>query len=644
MNDDLYRMAACLLSTNIVQVLDDICSGADYSKITDSNIIVEIYYAQQLIPSNLSQSIWDSTKLPLYRENISRMSSIIGKYMSSITDDNWGNILQETRFENKASLIDIFSIYKAYKRVSGKTIRNLLENQTISLYHILTQRTLVSQYSDEISQYMKSTPETAELLLTLIEKDGGDSKKLLFPQALSKEDKTSILESYIDWDNANPNYIKLIKNSSGNSSLKISDELKNAAQIRYNQMMDELFKKHPGIEYGIYVRFNENQTEVSNCRFEGNDLIASYSTRWIDSNPDFPTLLNNFIYVFGYVDSNFRSSFPAKKSELGIAETGLGVRGEREYTTGFAHQQFSSLYSLQMRGYCQYLNDTLGIDFEQIFKWFFNIYLSEEFNIDGFVFNASSEGTTTLEKIRNLASEIDGILKQFKLYCKHKHINRDLIIISSEHVPFEEVPSLVSSKYVYSGSAECQNIGRLLCSDQALLNYTPNHKGKYRNFLELVHAETLSFAEFFPFQRENILLLADYGTISIENGIIIPNPNRMHILKELYENDVICLHHVLCEDIRAEIEAMILAGELRTESTLFSTPEAQYLNYMLNKKEFSNGLDLRNRYIHSSYPLDDRQKLDYIELLKIMVLIIIKINDDICTSIDSETTFVSPAT
>lgn len=138
MNDDLYRMAACLLSTNIVQVLDDICSGADYSKITDPNIIVEIYYAQQLIPSNLSQSIWDSTKLPLYRENISRMSSIIGKYMSSITDDNWGNILQETSLVFKESLIDIFSIYKAYKRVSGKTIRNLLENQTISLYHILT--------------------------------------------------------------------------------------------------------------------------------------------------------------------------------------------------------------------------------------------------------------------------------------------------------------------------------------------------------------------------------------------------------------------------------------------------------------------------------------------------------------------------
>ena len=33
-----------------------------------------------------------------------------------------------------------------------------------------------------------------------------------------------------------------------------------------------------------------------------------------------------------------------------------------------------------------------------------------------------------------------------------------------------------------------------------------------------------------------------------------------------------------------------------------------------------------------------------IELLKIMVLIIIKINDNICTSIDLETTFMSPAT
>ena len=63
----------------------------------------------------------------------------------------------------------------------------------------------------------------------------------------------------------------------------------------------------------------------------------------------------------------------------------------------------------------------------------------------------------------------------------------------------------------------------------------------------------------------------------------------------------------------------------------FSKPEQDYLNYILNKSEFSNGLDLRNKYIHDTCPLDEKiQRQDYMELLKIMVLIMIKINEEFC--------------
>ena len=52
---------------------------------------------------------------------------------------------------------------------------------------------------------------------------------------------------------------------------------------------------------------------------------------------------------------------------------------------------------------------------------------------------------------------------------------------------------------------------------------------------------------------------------------------------------------------------------------------------MLNKAEFSNGLDLRNRYIHDTCSLNEEmQQQDYLELLKIMALIIIKINEELC--------------
>ena len=51
---------------------------------------------------------------------------------------------------------------------------------------------------------------------------------------------------------------------------------------------------------------------------------------------------------------------------------------------------------------------------------------------------------------------------------------------------------------------------------------------------------------------------------------------------------------------------------------------------MLNKSKFSNGEDLCDKYSHDTCPLDEKmQYQDYHELLKIMVLIIIKINEEL---------------
>ena len=52
---------------------------------------------------------------------------------------------------------------------------------------------------------------------------------------------------------------------------------------------------------------------------------------------------------------------------------------------------------------------------------------------------------------------------------------------------------------------------------------------------------------------------------------------------------------------------------------------------MLNKSEFSNGLDLRNKYSHDTHSMNEKVQIqDYLELLKIMTLVIIKINEEFC--------------
>jgi len=48
-------------------------------------------------------------------------------------------------------------------------------------------------------------------------------------------------------------------------------------------------------------------------------------------------------------------------------------------------------------------------------------------------------------------------------------------------------------------------------------------------------------------------------------------------------------------------------------------------------QQFNNGPELRNKYVHGTYPIDENvQQRDYLELLKIIVLIIIKINEEFC--------------
>lgn len=77
-------------------------------------------------------------------------------------------------------------------------------------------------------------------------------------------------------------------------------------------------------------------------------------------------------------------------------------------------------------------------------------------------------------------------------------------------------------------------------------------------------------------------------------------------------------------------------GKIEYRSTLFNKPEQDYLDFVLDKAKFCNGYDLRNKYIHSTYSLDrEIQTENYVELLKIMTIVIIKINDEFYSIYDN---------
>ena len=140
----------------------------------------------------------------------------------------------------------------------------------------------------------------------------------------------------------------------------------------------------------------------------------------------------------------------------------------------------------------------------------------------------------------------------------------------------------------------------------------------------------MSVEDFAPFQEPVLKWLIDRGTILLNHdGTISYDGERAFLLRELYEHEVICVNYL--STTRFALKEMINAGDIRIEGTLFSIPEKNYLNFMLNKSQYSDGLDIRNKYAHSTYTINkDVQQMDYIELLKIMVLIVTKINEEFC--------------
>lgn len=152
----------------------------------------------------------------------------------------------------------------------------------------------------------------------------------------------------------------------------------------------------------------------------------------------------------------------------------------------------------------------------------------------------------------------------------------------------------------------------------------------YDSFFKLLENETVYYNDFKTIQKEKIDFLLSQGTIRIdEAGEIELKYDRLRMLIQLYRYEYLCLAYEKTEN--DPLKDALKNNKLLVENTLFSRPEQDYLDYLLNKHKFSNGLDLRNKYIHSTNSLDEKvHRDDYMRFLIVMAIIIIKINEEFC--------------
>ena len=595
------------------------------NQITDINILLELFNVQKLFECGRQLSKWSSDEYTLYKNKAKSITGILGKFYAKIDDSTFIDNYKNVAYEYIDDFWELFEKYKCYKKVSSDIFSEFLRLRETPLFKLLIHKEIAQAYDVPLARELRISNQTCQILVSqFLEKS--DSKYYL-PSSFRPNEYEAIFQKYIDSDNANPNILHLIFNAQSNKECPISPKLKLNAKRKYDEFWKNTGSNCFSTQIGYGISF-VNQNEAVKYKEDGMNFHFSYDIKWFEENLDYPTLLNNFIYIFEMFDRCFRSTLVSVKSKISAIEGAFAIKGKRYYLKG-SHFNSCAMISLgQMETYYCFLKSH-DIDIESIFKWFYDTYLPEEFGVSGFLMNASSS-TDYVEKCRNLASEMDGILKQYRMYVRDGEIDRELFEMESEHLIIDGMQSQMKDKYGYPNSDKIQNEMNMLFSDQSMLGYIERTKSEYRTLFELLKNEKCDESDFDRFQISQIEWLINRGDITKnEEGRIELNYHKVAVLKDLYDHDVICIQHL--KNFSVVINDMIKNGDIRIEDTLFSKPEKEYLNYVLNKAEYSNGLDLRNKYAHSTYPQSKEvQKRDYIELLKVMVLIITKMNEEFC--------------
>lgn len=595
----------------------------------DINDILELYNIHLLFETKIKLEYWSDDYYKKLYTIVKKFKSIIGLYCSEINYLKINDFYPEIIRLYHDTFWKMFAQYKLYTKLTQLEFSTVLKKYKIPLELILLENKIVKTYDNEISDYMKNSIETAEFLIRyyLIRK----YPKYYLPNSLTPNNKISIIEKYIDSEDPHPNYLELLSRARCKKEFPISKEVRYNAQKRYKEYTQQVISNDTSPSIKVKVEISDSEKSMQYLNTDESNIELLHSRQWIKENLDYPTLLNNYIYMFGYVDYCCRIIFPSFKNELGIFESTLYIKGNRDYDIGVSFEIKEIISSMQN---ILYYHELLSLDkrVEDIFKWFFEEYLAEEFRVEGFTLSIPSVETTFLEKIRIMLPELEFILRQFETYINNREVNQKLLQMSKNSILIENIPSFIQKKYGYIIDSELKRISYLLFSNQSDLLFIEN-KEEYANFECLIKKEKITTEDFSEFQQfdlkvlfENKIIFEDY------QGVINLNWEIVNILKDFYQNEVICISYYKNNEL---LNSLIKSGKISCESKLFSKPEQHYLNFKLNDREFDNGPSLRNKYLHGISSQDkEEHKRDYFELLKIFIVVIIKINEEFCLNND----------
>ena len=493
--------------------------------------------------------------------------------------------------------------------------------QTMTLKNVTK---LIDLFPQVIKENFLSLSRNIEFFLNHQSGKFTDSNGLFNKLGITNEEINNLARKYCQTDSINPNYLQSIVEYKKLSKYEFDDEIKLLAKRKSDNFWEKHFETNEGFQYSISVGikplFSDKLYEPIKNGILLNKII-------LDEHHDFPTLLNNYIYLLGFF--NHESGLPwLVENEETFSFTRYFSHKSNAYYDSY-HPQLKLCHNLLFQAYFDYLKQN-EIDVEEIIEWYFNIYLETELDIKGFHFHASNKESSYYERGKSIICEMDSILDQYELFVRNGEINQDLLEIKSKSSSYASLKSFNEKKFLkLSNNPDNSALFSALFSDQSTLSLISSKK-EHKTFFKHIK-EGVKITDFDDYQVRQINILIEKNFLKLSNDIIkFSNFQEINILNKLWESGTYCLYYKdrLILDIA---EDLCKKGYCEYSDNLFSEYESNYLSYILDDKKYGNGLKIRNKFSHGKfgYKREEEHLQNYLELLQIVIFYVIRINDEL---------------
>lgn len=601
---------------------------------TDTQELLELFNVEQYLAANIFPADYSDPERATALAKLPKIRSAVARHFSNIDEDGFVQIIQDIDWQFLDDLLELLGRHGVFQRCDSRIVLPALAKSGIHVGQMLSHQPLVKAYDSQLATLLMSSPSNAEIIIRK-HIEAPSKTPTYTPSSFSTAQSRALLESYIDSGDANPNFIRLIQDAKMNVSIGLDAKLKLRAKRRNEEMTKKLFEENQGIKTGYGVELSESQEEPVRCETSNEDgwsVHYTYSIAWLEDTIDKPSILNNFMHLFEFVDDQVLLTLPSYPHQISAIEGLFGAKGKDDYAIGSAFRLVDTLTFLRLRAYIQFL-EAKSVYIEGVIQWFFEDYIIKEFGAANFSFTPSDKSASYLSRARQLFAEMESVANQFDLFAQEGALDRDLLSIGGDQVRYRSIASLVNEKYAYPvKESALTGIMFQLFSDQSYIHYISEDL-KARSAVELLTNNQVSYEDFRPHQHQVIDFLVENGIVqNTGSRVQITNWSLLKVLRSFYDKEAVNIHRLSAAG-QKEVTDMVAKGWATVESTLLTASEGTYFNYFLNSFEHGNGPKLRNKYLHGTQAngaTENEHATAYTHALRLLIALVIKINDDFC--------------